>query len=120
MEAFPYHYTLLVAGAGCVGLAAWHLWEWYRVRSFGLKDIPGPGPEFYSLGSFFSTFLVWSSTHSPFRQVTCVKSIKARSERSTFSGWSSLAGSCVSRVLSGFVIPALSVSSQEPDTCPCL
>jgi len=44
-EKTPYQLSLFTAAAGCVGFCLWRLWEWYRTRSFGLKDIRGPDTE---------------------------------------------------------------------------
>ena len=55
MEGFPYQLSLFTAGAGCLGFCLWRLREWYRVRAFGLKDIPGPRSESQALGSFSHT-----------------------------------------------------------------
>lgn len=51
MEGISYQSSLFAAGTGCV-YCVWRLWEWYRARSSGLKDIPGPDPESRSLGQF--------------------------------------------------------------------
>jgi len=55
MERTPYQLSLFTAAAGSVGFFLWRLWEWYRARSFGLKDIRGPDTEPLSSGSFSSS-----------------------------------------------------------------
>ena len=66
MEGTPYQLSLSTAAAGCVGYCLWRLWEWYRTRSFGLKDIRSPDSESLSQGSFSYTFLIWSLIHKFF------------------------------------------------------
>ena len=60
MERTPYQLSLFTAATGCVGFFLWRLWEWYRTRSFGLKDIRGPDTEPLSSGSFSSSTNVFS------------------------------------------------------------
>ena len=65
MEGTPYQLSLFAAGVGCVGYCLSRLREWYRIRSFGLKDIPGSDSESHSLGPFPYVLLTWSIKYSP-------------------------------------------------------